>query len=64
MEIILTVNFDGSSSIEVIGGDGKSCMQQTQALEEALGKVEDRKLKSEYHRQTRIEQKSQLRNRS
>jgi hypothetical protein len=48
MEILVTVNPDGSSEIEVIGGDGKNCVNQTQALEEALGKVENRDFKPEY----------------
>jgi hypothetical protein len=62
LEIILTVNFDGSSEIEVIGGDGKTCLDQTQALESALGIVEDRSLKPEY-RQTVTQQQTRLKNR-
>ncbi len=64
MEIILTVNFDGSSSIEVIGGDGKTCLEKTKELEEALGKVDERQLKSEYHRQKKTQNHNVLRNRS
>lgn len=62
MEILLTVNFDGSSEIEVIGGNGKTCLEQTQALESALGTVEDRQLKPEY-RQTNTQNQTRLNNR-
>jgi hypothetical protein len=48
MEILVTVNQDGSSEIEVVGGNGKNCLKETEALEEALGKVENRNFKPEY----------------
>ncbi|PSF30014.1 hypothetical protein C7H19_24110 [Aphanothece hegewaldii CCALA 016] len=62
MEILLTVNRDGSSEIEVIGGDGKICLEKTKELEDALGVVENRELKPEY-RQTVTQLHTQLRNR-
>jgi hypothetical protein len=55
MEILLTVNPDGTSEIEVIGGDGKTCTDQTKALEEALGIIENCEFKPEY-RQTNTHQ--------
>lgn len=62
MEILLTVNFDGSSQIEVIGGDGKTCLDQTQALEAALGEVDSRQFKPEF-RQSNAQQQTRLRHR-
>ncbi len=62
MEIILTVNLDGTSQIEVIGGDGKTCLDQTQALESALGTVKSRNFKPEY-RQANTQHRTQLKNR-
>lgn len=62
MEIFLTVNHDGSSQIEVVGGDAKTCLEQTQALEDALGTVENREFKPEY-RQINTQNQTQLKNR-
>jgi hypothetical protein len=52
MKILLTVNPEGSTQIEVIGGDGKNCLKATEALEEALGAVKDREFKPEYRQGT------------
>ncbi|PSF30082.1 hypothetical protein C7H19_24055 [Aphanothece hegewaldii CCALA 016] len=60
-EILITFNDDGTQELEVIQGDGKSCTNLTQALEEVLGKIEDRTFKTEYH-QTQIQQKQKLKN--
>ncbi len=40
---------DGKVSIEVGGVQGESCLELTQQLEVALGKVTDRKEKPEIH---------------
>ena len=60
-EIIVTINPDGSTSVETKGYVGKSCKDASKFIEDALGKVESDKLKPEYHQQAtsgnRIQQK-------
>ena len=48
-ELEIRIAADGSVHIEVIGGDGQSCVPMTRALEESLGAVVERELKSEYY---------------
>ena len=50
-EIFITINPDGNVTIRTKGFKGKSCLKATEALEEALGKVSERKLTSEYYEQ-------------
>lgn len=50
-EITITVDSNGSFTIEVNGSSGGNCLSLTQPLEEALGGVDNRKFKPEY-RQT------------
>ena len=49
--IIITVPRDPSKGIrvEVEGATGQSCTELTANIENALGKVQDRTLKDEYH---------------
>lgn len=51
-EFEVTIGPNGEIQVEVKTGDGKSCLELTEFLEQALGKVKDRKLKPEYYRQT------------
>jgi hypothetical protein len=48
-EIILTVDMNGASKIETKGFKGKSCMQASKFLEDALGTRADSILKPEYY---------------
>jgi hypothetical protein len=47
-KIELTVDTDGSIKIDVNGVRGKSCLELTKQVEEALGQVTSRKNKAEY----------------
>lgn len=48
-ELILTFNEDGTVSKETKGFVGKSCIEKTKFIEDALGKAKNRRLKSEYY---------------
>jgi Protein of unknown function (DUF2997) len=48
-EMILTFGFDGSVKKETKGFTGKTCVDETKFIEEALGNAKDRKFKSEYY---------------
>ena len=51
-ELEITINPDGSVSVQVKCIKGQSCVDETKFLEEALGgKVESRELTSEYYEQ-------------
>lgn len=45
--IIVEIDKTGGSKIEAQGFTNASCLKETESLEEALGKVSDRKLKTE-----------------
>ena len=48
-EIIVEIDKGGDSVVvETVGDPGRQCMQTTQFLEEALGEITTRRLKSEY----------------
>jgi hypothetical protein len=51
--IVVTITETGETLIEVINGDGKTCTDLTQALEQEIGQVVDRKYKPE-HRNSNI----------
>lgn len=51
--IEITVSPTGEVQIEAVGFVGSSCKAATKALEEALGKLELRQTKPEYHQQNR-----------
>ncbi|MDF1660884.1 MAG: DUF2997 domain-containing protein [Planctomycetota bacterium] len=48
-ELEIKIGEDGQVTVEVIGGDGSSCLRVTKDIEEALGKVADRQLKTEFY---------------
>lgn len=51
-EIILEIDKGGDNIVvETVGDSGKQCVETTQFLEEALGKIVTRRLKSEYFTQ-------------
>jgi hypothetical protein len=54
-EVILTFEWDGKTvNKEAIGFDGKTCIEQTDFIEKALGAVnQKRRFKPEYLRQTK-----------
>lgn len=60
-EIIVTINPDGSTSVETKGYVGKSCKDASKFIEDALGNVESEKLKPEFYQSqqagNRIQQK-------
>ncbi len=60
-EILLTIDENGETVLEVINGDGKTCTSLTQALETAIGTVRDRQFKPE-HRQAQVTQINTLKN--
>lgn len=45
--IIVEIDKSGGSKIEAQGFTNAACLKETESLEEALGKVSDRKLKAE-----------------
>ncbi len=49
-EIEVVIHPDGSVSVEARGYDGTDCEEATRFLEQALGKVQQRKHKPEYYR--------------
>ena len=61
-EFEIVIGPDGKISIDVKGAKGKSCIELTEFLEQALGEVTDRQMKPEYYTQeTKQEQKRQQR---
>lgn len=54
--IEITVTQDGEVKIGAIGFKGKDCELATKPFEEALGAVQQRKKKPEYHSQTTTQQ--------
>lgn len=50
-EVIAKVGPKGEVIVEVEGAKGKSCVDLTKDLEEALGSVESRKKKTDYWKQ-------------
>jgi len=48
-EIEFRIGPNGEIEIEVVGGDGKSCVDLTKQFEEKLGVVTDRTFKPEYY---------------
>lgn len=47
--IVVTIGQDGKVEIDVTGVKGEACLDLTKELEEALGKVTERKEKKEIH---------------
>jgi len=55
-QLIIKVAKGGKVSIEVNGATGSDCQKLTAGIEKALGKVDGRKLKPEFHAQGRVGQ--------
>ena len=51
--IVVEIDEQGETTIEVLNGDGKTCTDLTHALEASIGAVADRKFKPE-HRQAQV----------
>jgi hypothetical protein len=62
-EILVTIDEEGETHIEVLNGNGKTCTGLTHELETAIGQVQERQFKPE-HCQAQISQNQQLRNRN
>lgn len=58
-QLIVTIR-NGKVEIEVKGAKGIRCLQLTQAIENLLGKVDDRLLKRDFYSSTKIEQSTHL----
>lgn len=58
--IIVTIDPDGNSSLELDGFDGISCLQETKGLEEALGKTSSRTMKQSRADKTQIADKTKV----
>jgi hypothetical protein len=50
-EFEITIGPNGEIQIEVKGAKGKSCVELTAFLEQALGEVKSKDFKPEYHQQ-------------
>lgn len=48
-EIQITIDTDGSVSVEALGYEGTDCEQATEFVEKALGTVQERRRKPEYY---------------
>jgi hypothetical protein len=60
-EIILTFDFDGTVKKETKGFVGKSCVDQTKFIEEALGVVDKRRYKSEFYDEAKETDRDKIR---
>lgn len=50
-ELEITISENGEVDINVLGAKGKNCMNITKDLEDALGLVTNREMKSSYYEQ-------------
>lgn len=50
-ELEITISENGEVGINVLGAKGKNCMNITKDLEDALGLVTNREMKSSYYEQ-------------
>lgn len=48
-ELEIVIAEDGEVRVEVIGAKGGQCLTITKALEDALGEVQERRMKSEFY---------------
>ncbi len=60
--ITVTIDEAGGSKIEAAGFSNASCLKETESLEEALGKVSDRKLKVEASKPMTVADKAKIGN--
>ena len=54
-EFEITIGPNGQIRVEVKGATGKSCLELTEFLEQALGDEVERKLKPEYYTKPAVE---------
>jgi hypothetical protein len=59
--IIIDIATDGAVTIDAIGYTGTACTDATAFIEQALGSVQHRNRKPEYHQTTRRHTRQQLR---
>ena len=59
MQLIFTIE-DGSTSVEVMGGDGKNCLEATKPYEDRLGDTEYRQTKPEMRKTQQVITQQQL----
>jgi len=50
-ELDIQIAYDGTVTINVAGGEGKSCLSLTKDLEDSLGAVLDREIKASFYEQ-------------
>ena len=55
-EMEITIGTDGNVIVHVTGIPGQDCVALTEALEQAVGTVEDRTFTPEYYEQPVVEQ--------
>jgi hypothetical protein len=53
-EIIITIDKQGDTTLEVRGAKGKRCISLTEFMERELGQVKDRKRKTEYYQSEQV----------
>ena len=51
-KIEVTINPDGTTSIEAFGFEGMTCLKETEELEKKLGMVADRSMKNDTFKTT------------
>lgn len=47
LKIIVEADSDGNAKVEAVGFENNECLKATKTVEEALGKLQGRKLKAE-----------------
>ena len=55
-ELEITISETGDITLNVLGGNGKKCMEMTKDLEEALGLVKYVEKKAEYYKEEEKEE--------
>jgi hypothetical protein len=60
-EMILVFNTDGTVDKKTKGFTGKSCVEQTKFIEEALGESKNRRFNQEYYDEATESERSKLR---
>lgn len=55
-QIIVTIEEDGKSTVDVVGVKGKECAKLAQPIIDALGVATETKIKPEFHQQAALKQ--------